>query len=518
LAGFVPCDGATGGVSGVPVVNFPERPPRNPYTGRLLRCPARSAMRFVVKVSPEIIIKSAPVRRRLIRQLRRNLRTLIAPITAGVTLAGDWDRLELSGAGVTATDVHRIADLLARTPGISSFAQVEMYPLGDFDDMAEHTWRCHGAALTGRRFVVRVKRTGRHAFTSPQVEREVGGRLLARAEGASVSLDHPEITVRLEIVADQLYVIESRQAGIGGFPLGEQPPVLALMSGGFDSTVASYLLLRRGLRTHFCFFNLGGRAHALGVKEVAHFLWEKYSASHSVKFISVPFEGVMAEILEQVDDSQMGVVLKRMMLRAATAVARAWGVDALVTGESIAQVSSQTLPNLAVIDAVTDMLVLRPLLAMDKQDIIGIARAIGTEPFAASMPEYCGVISVKPTTHARRERVEHAETRFDFDVLERAIAARTEEDIESVMEGAVERVRPKMMTVVAIMAGLLPIMWGTGTGSEVMSRIAAPMVGGMITAPLLSMFVIPAAYLLMRRKRERTTWRLAFWRRPRAAT
>lgn len=394
-------------------------------------------MHFVVKVSPEIIIKSAPVRRRLIRQLRRNLRTLIAPITAGVTLAGDWDRLELSGAGRTPADVHRIADLLARTPGIASFAKVERYPLGDFDDMAEHAWRCHGASLTGRRFVVRVKRTGRHAFTSPQVEREVGGRLLARAEGASVSLDHPEIIVRLEIVADQLYVIESRQAGIGGFPLGEQPPVLALMSGGFDSTVASYLLLRRGLRTHFCFFNLGGRAHALGVKEVAHFLWEKYGASHSVKFISVPFEGVVAEILAQVDDSQMGVVLKRMMLRAATAVARAWGVDALVTGESIAQVSSQTLPNLAVIDAVTDMLVLRPLLAMDKQDIIGIARAIGTEPFAACMPEYCGVISVKPTTHARRDRVEQAEARFDFAILERAIAERTEEDIESVMEGAV---------------------------------------------------------------------------------
>jgi len=200
------------------------------------------------------------------------------------------------------------------------------------------------------------------------------------------------------------------------------------------------MLLRRGLRTHFCFFNLGGRAHALGVKEVAHFLWEKYSASHSVKFISVPFEGVVAEILTRVDDSQMGVVLKRMMLRAATAIARAWGVDALVTGESIAQVSSQTLPNLAVIDAVTDMLVLRPLIAMDKQDIIGIARAIGTEPFAASMPEYCGVISVKPTTHARRDRVERAEAEFDFAILERAIAARTEEDIESVMEGAVGQI------------------------------------------------------------------------------
>ena len=394
-------------------------------------------MRFVIKLSPEIIVKGAPVRRRLIRRLRHNLRALLAPIASGVTLTGDWDRLELSGAGLTPPEVDHIADLLARTPGISSFARVGLYPLGDFDAMAEYAWRSHGAALAGRRFAVRVKRSGQHDFTSVQAEREVGGRLLARAEGASVSLDDPDITVRLEIVADQFYVLESRRAGIGGFPLGEQPPVLSLMSGGFDSTVASYLLLRRGVRTHFCFFNLGGRAHAQGVKEVAHFLWERYGASHSVKFISVPFEGVVAEILARVDDSQMGVVLKRMMLRAATAVARAWGVEALVTGESIAQVSSQTLPNLAVIDAVTDLLVLRPLVAMDKQDIIGIARTIGTEPFAAAMPEYCGVISVRPTTHARRDRVERAEARFDFGVLERAIADRSEEDIETVLDGAV---------------------------------------------------------------------------------
>ncbi|HAD10702.1 MAG TPA: tRNA 4-thiouridine(8) synthase ThiI, partial [Porticoccaceae bacterium] len=126
---------------------------------------------------------------------------------------------------------------------------------------------------------------------------------------------------------------------------------------------------KRGLRTHFCFFNLGGRAHELGVKEVAWYLWQKYGASHRVKFITVPFEEVVAEILTKVTDSQMGVVLKRMMYRAAGEVARSWNVDALVTGESVAQVSSQTLPNLAVIDSVTDLLTIRPLVTMDKNDI-----------------------------------------------------------------------------------------------------------------------------------------------------
>ena len=141
-----------------------------------------------------------------------------------------------------------------------------------------------------------------------------------------------------------------------------------------------------------------------------------------MKFIAVPFDEVVGEILKNVDDSQMGVVLKRMMLRAATRVAETLGAQALVTGEAVAQVSSQTLINLTVIDRATDMLVLRPLITMAKGEIIHTAQQIGTADYAAQMPEYCGVISVKPTTRAKLPRVEHAETKFDFAVLERALA------------------------------------------------------------------------------------------------
>src|SRR5690625_7458097 len=123
------------------------------------------------------------------------------------------------------------------------------------------------------------------------------------------------------------------------------------------------------MRTHYCCFNLGGRAHEIAVKQVAYFLWQKFGASHSVKFVTVPFEGVVAEILEHVDNAYMGVILKRMMLRAATDVAEALKLPALVTGESVAQVSSQTLPNLRVIERVDDEVVLRPLLTKDKGDI-----------------------------------------------------------------------------------------------------------------------------------------------------
>ncbi|WP_376748957.1 thiazole biosynthesis protein, partial [Stutzerimonas nitrititolerans] len=193
-------------------------------------------------------------------------------------------------------------------------------------------------------------------------------------------------------------------------------------------------MMRRGLMTHFCFFNLGGRAHELGVMEVAHYLWKKYGSSHRVLFISVPFEEVVGEILDKVDNSQMGVVLKRMMLRASTQIAERLHIDALVTGEAISQVSSQTLPNLSVIDSATDMLVLRPLIAAHKQDIIDTAFAIGTAEFAKNMPEYCGVISKNPTTRAKRYRVEHEEKQFDMQVLERALENARQVAIDRVID------------------------------------------------------------------------------------
>ncbi|HCO60556.1 MAG TPA: tRNA 4-thiouridine(8) synthase ThiI [Porticoccaceae bacterium] len=394
-------------------------------------------MHFVIKLFPEIIIKSAPVRKRFIKQLRENLRRLLQVHGCEAQVSSEWDKLEILAPNASQEDAAIIAELLGNTPGIANYSEVRQYPLGDFDQVADLLWPMYGEQMKDRTFCVRVKRSGKHAFNSVEAERQIGGRLLARSDGASVCLDQPDVKIQLEIRGSQLFVIEKINPGLGGFPLGTQEAVMSLISGGFDSTVASYLTMKRGLRTHFCFFNLGGRAHELGVKEVAWYLWQKYGASHRVKFITVPFEEVVAEILTKVTDSQMGVVLKRMMYRAAGEVARSWNVDALVTGESVAQVSSQTLPNLAVIDSVTDLLTIRPLVTMDKNDIIDIARHIGTEDFAANMPEYCGVISVKPTTRARPERIEQEERNFDFAVLEKAIADRREENIDEMMDNIV---------------------------------------------------------------------------------
>ncbi len=380
-------------------------------------------MKFIVKLFPEITIKSKPVRKRFIQRLQSNLQIVLRRIDSKAQVHGQWDKVLVETRVEDPGKLEAIIDALRCTPGIASFLQVKEYPLGSFEDVFQLTKAAYADRIAGKSFVVRIKRAGKHDFSSTDLERYVGGGLLQHTDALRVDLKNPQVKVQLEVRDQRVYVVDNRYEGLGGFPMGSQDSVLSLISGGFDSTVSSYMTLKRGCKTHYCFFNLGGAAHETGVKQVSYHLWQRYSSSHRVQFITVPFEGVVAEILTKVHHSQMGVVLKRMMLRAATQVAERMKISALVTGESIAQVSSQTLPNLSVIDAVTDMLVLRPLITADKQQIIDMSKQIGTYDFAKSMPEYCGVISDRPTTHARLERIEKEEALFDMAVLERAVAS-----------------------------------------------------------------------------------------------
>jgi thiamine biosynthesis protein ThiI len=379
-------------------------------------------MNLVVKYFSEIAIKSRPVRRRLVSHLVDNLRDLLREVDPAAVVERAWDKLSVVSPTENPAVRAQVIDALRHAPGITYILEVNEYPLGTIEEIVERVLPAYGERLAGHTFAVRCKRSGHHDFTSVEVERAVGRALLQRTGAAGVRLKGPEVTVDLEISKRTLYVIERRHRGVGGYPIGSIDPVLSLISGGFDSPVASYLTMKRGMRTHFLFFNLGGRDHEIGVKEVALYLWQKYGCNQRVLFISVPFEEVVAELLERIRDSQMGVVLKRMMLRVADRLAEELEIDALVTGECVAQVSSQTLRNLAVIDRVTDRLVLRPLIATDKEEIVRIATEIGTRDFAANMPEYCGVISVNPTTRARLDRVEAEECRFDMGILDRAIA------------------------------------------------------------------------------------------------
>lgn len=391
-------------------------------------------MKLIIKVFPEIIIKSKPVRQRMIKQLRQNVRAVLKDLDGEIVVSGSWDRIVVDSENTTAATDQQIIERIRNTPGIHHFLKVDAHTFSDLEDILDQCIPIYRQQLKGRTFCVRAKRSGRHLFNSHELEQKVGGGLLHNTEAAGVDLHHPDVTVKLEIKDQVFYVINERIKGLGGFPLGIQEKCLSLISGGYDSTVSSYLMMKRGICTHFCFFNLGGVAHEVGVKQVAHFIWNKYGRSQRVRFYAIPFQEVVNEILNHVHHSMMGVVLKRMMLKAAEKLALDQGIPAIVTGEAVAQVSSQTLTNLNVIDEACSHLVLRPLATTDKEDIIDLARQIGTEEFARVMPEYCGVISDRPTTAAKLDKIKQEESNMDMDVLNKAVENVQITSIDKVLE------------------------------------------------------------------------------------
>ncbi|HAS6348772.1 TPA: tRNA 4-thiouridine(8) synthase ThiI [Vibrio vulnificus] len=404
-------------------------------------------MKFIVKPHPEIFVKSESVRKRFTKILESNIRIIIQNRTESVAVFNRRDHIEVSAN--SHQYYQQVLEILTTTPGIQQVLEVKQSGFKDLHDIYEQVLELSRERIENKTFVVRAKRRGKHDFTSIELERYVGGGLNQAVESASVKLHNPDITIKIEVVDDKLNQILAHHKGLGGFPLGTQEDLLSLISGGFDSGVSSYLHIKRGSKVHYCFFNLGGPAHEIGVKQVAHFLWNKYGSSAKVRFISVDFEPVVAEILEKVEDGQMGVVLKRMFMRAAGMVAEKFDIQALVTGEALGQVSSQTLTNLRHIDVVTDRLILRPLINWDKDEIIKVARDIGTEDFAKTMPEYCGVISKKPTVKAVKEKLEAEEANFNFDILEQVVRNARQMDIRDIAKESAQAA-PEVEQVQAI--------------------------------------------------------------------
>ncbi|MDF0752592.1 tRNA 4-thiouridine(8) synthase ThiI [Marinobacter sp. 71-i] len=390
-------------------------------------------MKLLIRPAAEVAIKSKPVRRQQMRHLRQNIRKLLARLDSDIHVEGSWDRVD-----VEVPDDRSLAgpviDELQRIPGISTIQEIGVFPWVSMDDVAEQAVAAFAERIRGKTFAVRVRRHGSHSFRSIDLERFVGSALFEASEPEGVNLSRPDVEVRIEVHDDHYHIAHRKHRGTGGYPLGAVETVMTLVSGGYDSSVAAYLMMRRGLRSHFLFFNLGGPAHEIGVRQVVHYIWDRYGASHGAKFISVPFEGVVAEIMRSVNHRHWGVVLKRQMLKAASEIALINNAAGLVTGDAVAQVSSQTLSNLNVVDRASDEVVLRPLVSMDKETIINIAREIGTEPFARTMPEYCGVISRKPATRAKLHRVEEDEANMDAGVLEQAIASRQDTPVNRLLE------------------------------------------------------------------------------------
>lgn len=398
-------------------------------------------MKYIVKISPELTIKSRWVRKMAVMKLRNNIKLHLDYNNIRANVTWNWDRINIDSRE------GNIAGILVKIPWISNFLEVETFLLPEngiewkqdlsdreiFDFIFSIIKDYYLEKVENKTFVVRVKRSGNHNFKSLDLERFLWWELLRCTKNAKVKLEEPDITVKIEIKDKKLHIVKNRVEWIWGYPIWFQEKVLSLISWWFDSWVSTYSMMKRWCEVDFLFFNLWGSAHELWVKQVSYYLWKNFSIPHKrARFITVNFEEIIKELLEKVNHKYRWIILKRYMLKVASIVSENC-YYALIKWDSLGQVSSQTLKNMHVIDKASTNLVLRPLISSNKQEIVDISKQIGTYNFACNMPEYCWVISDKPSIWASLDDILEEEEKILEEVLLRAIETRKTEFVKEMM-------------------------------------------------------------------------------------
>jgi tRNA uracil 4-sulfurtransferase len=277
-------------------------------------------------------------------------------------------------------------------------------------------------ALNGQRFDsfrIETQRGDKtFSLTSPEINRCLGAAVQEKS-GARVDLKNAQFTVTVEILPRDAFFGFDKIAGAGGLPVGTSGRVAALISGGFDSPVAAYRMMQRGCRIIFVHFHSAPYQDKTSQEKVRQLVTRLTRHQFQSRVYLVPFGEIQRRIVAAVARPLRVVLYRRMMLRIGEAIARKEKARALVTGESLGQVASQTLDNMAVIEQAARLPILRPLVGMDKQEIIDQARRIGTFDISAIPDQDCCQLFVPkhPATKARFADVEQDETKFDVQEL-----------------------------------------------------------------------------------------------------
>ncbi len=381
-----------------------------------------SARRYLIGRYHEIVLKGGN-RWRFVEQLKRNVRALFADCGVG-RIRGEGPRLII--AIPAAVPDGLVLERAALLFGFQNFTVSRPVPLEIEALKREAVAAAHGQRA--KTFRIKTRRADkRFPFNSMEIDRIVGAEVAA-AHGFKVDLDEPDLTITIEILPDIAFMAVGKYPGAGGLPVGASGHATVLLSGGIDSPVAAYRMMRRGLRVDFVHFH----SHPLvssASREKAHDLaahLTRYQAQSTLAL--VPFADVQREIVARTLRPLRVVLYRRFMLRIASEIARRAGSSALITGESLGQVASQTLENMTVIEQAAALPLLRPLIGMDKNEIVVEARRLGTFETSILPDQDCCSLFVPahPETHARLDMVRDAEDQFDIAAMVAAAVANTE--------------------------------------------------------------------------------------------
>lgn len=343
-------------------------------------------------------------------------------------------RLAQATVYVEVTDADKmdiVMDRLSKIFGIVSITRAVVCEK-DIEDIKQKTKEyLKDSLLDGKRFKVEAKRSDKSfPYTSPQICLEVGGYLDDEYPEIIVDVHNPDVTVKVEVrdFAAYAYAEENKIAGQGGMPIGTGSKATLLLSGGIDSPVAGHMISKRGVEidaVNFFSFPYTSERAKEKVIELAGIIAQYTS---KINLYIVPFTEIQLQIRDKCPEEHLTLVMRRFMMRIAERIARKNKSKALITGESVGQVASQTLAALDVTNSAVDMPILQPLIGMDKQEVIDRANAIGT--YATSILPYedcCTVFTPRhPTTNPKRETIEKSESRLDVETLIEAALAGVE--------------------------------------------------------------------------------------------
>ena len=323
-------------------------------------------------------------------------------------------------------DLDEACERLSKVFGIAAFSRA-LVTKKDMDqikkDAADYL---KDTLLAAKTFKVEARRSDKtFPFQSPDIQQEVGGSLLEAFPHLQVDVHHPEVTVMVEIRETAAYIHGKQTPGAGGMPVSTSGEGMLLISGGIDSPVAGYMMAKRGLKLSAVHFQSPPYTSERALYKVETLLQKITAYTGDIAFYCVPFTKLQEALREHCPEELFTILMRRMMMRIAVRISKREHIPALITGESLGQVASQTTLALAATNAASELPVFRPLIGFDKLDIVAIAKKIGT--FETSILPYedcCTVFTPRrPKTRPTLSEVEKAEAAFDYGpLLEEALA------------------------------------------------------------------------------------------------
>jgi thiamine biosynthesis protein ThiI len=358
--------------------------------------------RVLVRLAGEMGTKSARTRRGFLAILVANAARALRAAGVKGSVRHEWSRLWVDTADPTGA-----RQALAQVFGVHSVAEAIEVRFSALEDLVAALEPLYRERVRGRTFGIRARRAGAASINPQELAVALGAALLPVSAG--VDLDSPQAPVQVLVGQGRAHALQAESPGPSGLPLGSGGRILALHSGGFDSPVATWRVMRRGAEAALVHFDLGGCGQVEEALGVARELMRRWAPGSPVQVHVVDLAPLVEALQERCDRRLRQVLLKRAMYRAAGILASELEAEALVTGEALAQVSTQTLRSLAVCEAAAGLPVLRPLIGLDKTEIIARARQIGTHEASEHVREHCSIAGGKVITWPRREAVEDAE-------------------------------------------------------------------------------------------------------------